>query len=329
MTDSSRVNGQAEALRVIYAGTPDFAVAGLTALLNSEHQVIAVYTQPDRPAGRGRKIKPGPVKQLALDHNIPVLQPLSLRDKQAQQQLAALKPDLMVVAAYGLILPEAVLNIPTLGCINIHASLLPRWRGAAPIQYSILAGDTESGVTIMQMNKGLDTGDMLLKGSCPIDLCDSAVNLHDKLAELSGPLLLEAISQLAKGIAQPTQQDDSLATYAPKILKQDACIDWNSKATDISLQVRAYNDWPIAYTQLGNERVRVWAAEPVDSNVDPAAKPGTILDCQPGGITVACGEGALKLKKIQFAGGKALSARDILNAGKVRIQIGDLFDPAP
>lgn len=326
MTDTSLSAERADPLRVVYAGTPDFAVAGLTELLNSEHHVIAIYTQPDRPAGRGRKIKPGPVKQLALDHDIPVFQPLSLRDAEAQQQLAALKPDLMVVAAYGLILPEVVLNTPRLGCINIHASLLPRWRGAAPIQYSILAGDTESGVTIMQMDKGLDTGDMLLKANCPIDASDCAADLHDKLADLSGPLLLEAISQLAEGNVQPTAQDDSLSTYAPKILKQDACINWNQSATEISLQVRAYNDWPIAYTQFGNERVRVWSAEPLGSNTLAETKPGTILDCQPGGILVACGNGTLNLKKIQFAGGKALSTRDILNASKVRLQNGDLFD---
>ncbi|MDF1643506.1 MAG: methionyl-tRNA formyltransferase [Pseudomonadales bacterium] len=316
-------------MRVVYAGTPDFAVAGLTALLSSEHHVIAIYTQPDRPAGRGRRIKPGPVKQLALNHDIPVFQPLSLRNAEAQQQLAALKPDLMVVAAYGLILPEVVLNTPRLGCINIHASLLPRWRGAAPIQYSILAADTESGVTIMQMDKGLDTGDMLLKATCTIDANDCAADLHNKLSELSGPLLIKAISQLVEGSAQPTPQDDTLSTYAPKILKQDACIDWSQSATYISLQIRAYNNWPIAYTHLGNERVRIWSAELVGSDTPTETKPGTVLDCQPDGILVACGSGKLNIKEIQFPGGKVLSARDILNASKVRLQKGDLFDSLP
>ncbi|MBV1914636.1 MAG: methionyl-tRNA formyltransferase [Pseudomonadales bacterium] len=328
MTDSPRPTERGEPLRIIYAGTPDFAVPGLAALLDSSHQIVAVYTQPDRPSGRGRKIKPGPVKQLALEHDIPVYQPLNLRNEEDQQQLAALKPDLMVVAAYGLILPKVVLDTPTLGCVNIHASLLPRWRGASPIQQAVLAGDTDSGVTIMQMDIGLDTGDMLVKDSCTIEPTDSAAALHDKLAALGAPLLLTAIDQLITGDATPEKQDDSLSTYAPKILKQDALIDWNQTATQISRQVRAYNNWPIAYTQLGDERVRIWEAQPVDAQSSSA--PGTVLSCQPEGIQVACGigvsVGVLNLERIQFTGGKALTARDIFNANKVRIKEGDLFD---
>ena len=327
MTDTSRPATRVEPLRIIYAGTPEFATSGLNALLDTEHQVIAVYTQPDRPSGRGRKIKPGPVKQLALDHKIPVFQPLNLRDEGAQQELAALKPDLMVVAAYGLILPQLVLDIPEFGCINIHASLLPRWRGAAPIQYSVLSGDTESGVTIMQMDKGLDTGDMLLKEACPIEADENASQLHDKLAVLSGPLLVSAIEQLMQGTAKPLQQDSSLSTYAPKIAKQDACINWHRSSTEISLQVRAFNDWPVAYTELNNERIRVWSAEP-SGNTAQGVKPGTVTECQASGITVACAQGTLTLAKIQFAGGKALPVRDILNAKTVRLQQGDLFTSA-
>ena len=324
MTDSSRQTEQGEPLRIIYAGTPDFAVPGLAALLASGYHVIAVYTQPDRPAGRGRKVKPGPVKQLALEHNIPVYQPSNLRNQEDQEQLAELKPDLMVVAAYGLILPKTVLDTPRLGCINIHASLLPRWRGASPIQQAVLAGDLKSGITIMQMDVGLDTGDMLLKASCAIEPTDSAAALHDKLAALGAPLLLTTIEQLASGSVTPVKQDDDLSTYAPKILKQDACINWNQNATQISRQVRAYNNWPISYTQLGDERVRIWGALPVDRQSESA--PGTVISCTPEGIRVACGTGVLNLQKIQFTGGKALSAQDILNANKVRIKEGDLFD---
>ena len=328
MTESSRQTGQSEPLRIIYAGTPDFAVPGLAALLDSGHQIVAVYTQPDRPSGRGRKIKPGPVKQLALEHDIPIYQPPNLRNEGDQQQLAALKPDLMVVAAYGLILPKVVLDTPRLGCINIHASLLPRWRGASPIQQAVLAGDTESGITIMQMDVGLDTGDMLLKASCSIEPTDSAAVLHDKLAALGAPLLLTTIDQLKTGTATPEKQDDNLTTYAPKILKQDAYIDWHQTAEQISRQVRAYNNWPVAYTQLGDERVRIWEALPVDA--ESSSGPGTVLSCQPEGIQVACGigtnAGVLNLERIQFTGGKALSARDILNANKVRIKEGDLLD---
>ena len=326
MTDQSGQAQPTTPLRIIYAGTPEFAVSGLNALLDTNHQIIAVYTQPDRPSGRGRKIKPGPVKQLALDHDIPVFQPLSLRDAEAQEQLAALDADLMVVAAYGLILPEVVLNTPRLGCINIHASLLPRWRGAAPIQFSILSGDAETGVTIMQMAKGLDTGDMLLKGRCTIEPQECAADLHDKLAELSGPLLLQTITDLAQARANPIPQDDELSTYAPKILKLDAAIDWQQSALQISQQVRAYNNWPVAYSQVADERVRIWSANPNnDSDANSAALPGTILACELDGITVACGEGVLSLQQIQFAGGKALSIRDLLNSGKVRLKAGDQF----
>ena len=233
-----------KALNIIFAGTPDFAAVALAALLESEHNVIAVYTQPDRPAGRGRKLKASPVKQLALEHNLPVLQPTSLKGAEEQQQLADFQPDLMVVAAYGLLLPKVVLETPRYGCLNIHASLLPRWRGAAPIQRAILAGDSESGVTIMQMDEGLDTGGMLYKLTTPIDDGDSAQQLHDRLAELGADALLQTLAKLPGGL-EPEPQDEAQATYAKKLDKQEAAIDWTHSARQITRQINAFNPWPV------------------------------------------------------------------------------------
>jgi len=239
-----------EALRIVFAGTPEFAAAPLKALLDTPHQIVAVYTQPDRPAGRGQKLMPSPVKQLAVENAIPVLQPPSLKDAAAQAELAALEPDLLVVVAYGLILPQAVLDIPRFGCINSHASLLPRWRGAAPIQRAVQAGDAESGVTVMQMEAGLDTGPMLLKVRTPITADDTGGSLHDRLAELGPPAVIEAIAGLASGTLMGEVQDDALANYAHKLNKDEARIDWSRPAIELERPIRAFNPWPICHSTL-------------------------------------------------------------------------------
>ncbi len=297
------------ALRVAFAGTPDFAAAALAALLTSPHEIVGVWTQPDRPAGRGRRLRPSPVKQLALAHEIPVHQPESLRDPQAVAELARLEPDVLVVAAYGLLLPPAVLEIPRRGCLNIHASLLPRWRGAAPIQRAILAGDTESGVTIMQMDEGLDTGDMLLKRAVPIGPRETGGSLHDRLATLGAEAIVEALADPDRLVPEP--QDEAQATYAEKLRKEEAAIDWSKPATEIDRQIRAFNPWPVAQTRLDGGVLRIWAAEPLD---EPAADaPGTVTAVSRDGIDVATGEGSLRLLRLQPANARAMSVQDLLN----------------
>ncbi|MFW1677409.1 methionyl-tRNA formyltransferase [Pontibacter sp. JAM-7] len=298
-------------LNIVFAGTPDFAASSLQALLQSQHNVIAVYTQPDRPAGRGRNLTPSPVKNLALAHNIPVYQPHTLKQAEDQQALAELQPDLMVVVAYGLLLPQAVLDIPRLGCINVHASLLPRWRGAAPIHRALLAGDAETGVTIMQMDAGLDTGAMLLKTHCPISPSDTSGELHDRLANLGSQALVECVDKLQNGTATAEAQDDALACYADKLSKQEGLLDWNQSATKLARQVRGLCPWPVAFFQLQNKPVRVWQAEAV---ADRQGTPGEILAADKQGIVVACGEGALQLQSLQLPGKKAMAVADILNA---------------
>mgnify|MGYP000076412374 CR=1 FL=1 len=311
----------AAGLKIIFAGTPEFAAASLTALLDSEHEVIAVYTQPDRPAGRGRKLAASPVKALALEHNLPVLQPVSLRDEVAQQELAALNADVMIVVAYGLILPEPVLAAPRLGCINVHASLLPRWRGAAPIQRAILAGDAETGVTIMQMDKGLDTGDMLRIVRCPIKTTDTAEILHDRLAGLGSTALLDTLEMIAEGNAQPEGQDDAQANYAEKLQKAEALIDWQQSAEQLSRTVRAFNPWPVAFTRFDEKNLRIWLAEALPNSTD--ATPGTVLAESRDGIDVATGGGILRVQQLQMPGGKVLSAEQFLNAHSLLgVQLG-------
>ena len=314
-------------LRIIFAGTPDFAAHHLQALLDSDHQVIAAYTQPDRPAGRGKKLAASPVKALALEHDIPVYQPLNFKEDTDRQALADLNADIMVVVAYGLLLPKAVLDTPRLGCINVHASLLPRWRGAAPIQRAIAAGDTETGVTIMQMDVGLDTGDMLVISTCPINHDDTGGSLHDRLLTLGGPALLTALDQLQQGTAQPEQQDDSLANYAHKLTKQEAALDWSLSATELDRQIRAFNPFPVAYFSEGKDRIRVWDACVV-SNVEAtesASAPGTITDVTKDAIKVACGSQALLLKQLQLPGKKVLSIKDILNGHAQRFAVGTVL----
>lgn len=311
----------AAGLKIIFAGTPEFAAASLTALLDSEHEVIAVYTQPDRPAGRGRKLAASPVKALALEHHLPVLQPVSLRDEAVQQELAALNADVMIVVAYGLILPEPVLAAPRLGCINVHASLLPRWRGAAPIQRAIMAGDAETGVTIMQMDKGLDTGDMLHIVRCPIEPTDTAEILHDRLAGLGSAALLDTLEMIAKGNAQPEGQDDAQANYAEKLQKAEALIDWQQSAEQLSRTVRAFNPWPVAFTRFDEKNLRIWLAEALPDSTD--ATPGTVLAESRDGIDVATGDGILRVQQLQMPGGKALSAEQFLNAHSLLgVQLG-------
>ncbi|WP_126457050.1 methionyl-tRNA formyltransferase [Sulfuriflexus mobilis] len=301
-----------EALNIVFAGTPDFAVPSLQALLDSPHHVKAVYTQPDRPAGRGRKLSPGPVKQCALDHGLPVEQPLSLKDPTEQAKLAAYQPDIMVVVAYGMILPAAILAIPRLGCINVHASLLPRWRGAAPIQRAILAGDAQTGVTIMQMAEGLDTGDMLARVSVAIGVNETAAELHDRLAPLGNRALLEVIGALAASTAQPEVQDDALSNYAVKLSKSEAPLDWRRPAGELHRQVCAFNPYPVAQATLDGDILRIWRSEISATHSD--AKPGTVIAAGGDGIEVATGDGVLRLTEVQAAGKRRMSAADFVNA---------------
>lgn len=302
-------------LRVVYAGTPDFAVPALRALIQSTHHVVAVYTQPDRPAGRGRKLTEGPVKQCAVSNSIPVYQPESLKAGDAQQALRNLDCDIMVVAAYGLMLPVAVLETPRLGCINIHASLLPRWRGAAPIQRAIQAGDPQSGVTIMQMAKGLDTGDMLLKQSVDIVPDTTAGELHDTLAEIGSEGVLKILPSLCLGQIQAEVQNNELANYAHKISKQEAEIDWAQSAEQIHRTICAFNPFPIAFTRLGDKVVRIWRSRASDHV--STGKPGDVLYATNGEIRVATGSGVLCLESLQMPGKKAVSAAEFLNGRKL------------
>lgn len=310
-------------LNIVFAGTPEFGVPCLDALSHSSHQLKAIYTQPDRPAGRGRKLQASAVKEWALAHDIPVYQPLNFKTQEAIDELAALKPDLMIVIAYGLILPRKVLDIPRLGCINVHASLLPRWRGASPIQQAILHGDEQTGVTIMQMELGLDTGPMLTKANCLISATDTAGSLHDKLAALSAPPLLDTVDLLADAQAQAQIQDEKLATYAKKINKEDGCINWQNSAAVIDQQIRAFNPWPIAYTSLNAEPLRIHEASLVTLNEN--LTPGTVVRLDKKGMLVSTAEGGILIEKIQFPSAKAVSIADWLNSGKTQLHVGLIF----
>ncbi|WP_445394077.1 methionyl-tRNA formyltransferase [Stenotrophomonas maltophilia] len=299
-------------MRIVFAGTPEFAVSSLRAAAR-HHEVVAVYTQPDRPSGRGRGLAPSPVKLEAVARGIPVYQPESLKDEAAQQQLRDLKPDLMVVVAYGLILPKAVLAIPTYGCWNVHASLLPRWRGAAPIQRAIQAGDETTGVCLMQMEAGLDTGPVLLHQALPIAATDTGGQLHDKLAELGAQVLSDGLGLLRAGIkpiARP--QPEQGVTYAHKLDKAEAKLDWAQDAAVLARTVRAFNPWPVAEATLAGERVRIHGA--VAQAMEHGQAPGSVLAAGREGIDIACGQGALRLRVLQREGGKAITAADYLNA---------------
>ncbi len=309
---------------IIFAGTPEFSAVTLAALLQSRHTIKAVYTQPDRPAGRGRKLTASPVKQLALQHQLPIYQPQTLKEIKEQDILKSLQADIMVVVAYGLILPLSVLKAPRFGCLNIHASLLPRWRGAAPIQRALLAGDAETGITIMQMDEGLDTGAMLYKTVCPITDKDTSQSLHDKLAKLGAEALLTTLDRLAAHTLQPESQDHSSATYAHKIAKEEANLDWKLSAQALDNKVCAFNPWPVAQTIVDNQVVRIWQAEVINQSVG-ASQPGTIIHVSPDGIDVATGENILRLQKLQLPGGRVLAAADILNAHKNDFSLGKIL----
>jgi methionyl-tRNA formyltransferase len=306
-------------MRLAFAGTPEFAAHALEAILAAGHEVCLVLTQPDRPAGRGMALQPSPVKQLALKHGIPVHQPEKLRSEEARQPLVEAAPDVLVVAAYGLILPQAVLDIPRLGCLNIHASLLPRWRGAAPIHRAIEAGDTETGITIMQMDVGLDTGPMLLTASLPILNTDTTASLHDRLALLGGEQIVLALARLEKGELFATPQPAEGMTYAAKIGKIEAELDWRRDALDLSRKVRAFDPFPGAASRLGDTLVKLWDARPAAGE----GEPGQVLAADDAGILVACGSGALLLTRLQKPGGKRLGASDFLRG--FSIQPGDRF----
>jgi len=310
--------------RIIFAGTPDFAATHLEALLQASIPICAVYTQPDRPAGRGRKLQPSPVKQLALKHGIEVRQPITLRNEETQAELAALNADLMIVVAYGLILPQAVLDLPRLGCVNVHASILPRWRGAAPIHRALLAGDKETGVTLMQMEAGLDTGPMLATVSTAISASETSGELHDRLAQLGSDLLVKQLPALLRGELSAEKQNDELANYADKLEKQEGAIDWNQSADQIARQVRGLNPWPVAYTQLDQATIRIWMAE-ADSQITHAT-PGMIVESSKSGIAVACGTGRLWIKMLQLPGKKATEAAALLNSSTHPFQTGTSFE---
>lgn len=298
-------------LRIIFAGTPDFAARHLQALLNSEHEVVAVYSQPDRPAGRGQQLQASPVKQLALQHDIPVYQPKSLKKAKAQAELAALNADLMVVVAYGLILPAVVLSTPKLGCINVHGSILPRWRGAAPIQRALWAGDDQTGVTIMQMDEGLDTGAMLSIATLPITPSDTSASLYEKLADIGPKALLDALQDLPALQQKAVAQDDAKANYAEKLSKEEAQLDFHKSAAALEREIRAFNPWPVSYLQLGNQQLKIWQArvEPLTQT----ATPGTVLNVDKKGIVIATSEGALVLEQLQPPGKKAMAVADFIN----------------
>ena len=301
--------------KLVFAGTPDFAVPGLRACIEAG-EVVAVYTQPDRPAGRGRKLAPSPAKQAALAAGIPVEQPESLKTSEAQARLRDYAPDLMVVIAYGLILPRKVLTIPRLGCWNVHASLLPRWRGAAPIQRAILAGDAETGVCLMQMEPGLDTGPVLLSEATPIRADHTGGTLHDRLAEMGAQMLAAGLRYvIAGGTLHATPQPETGATYAHKLEKSEAELDFSRPAVELERKVRAFDPWPVAEAVLADERVRVWAASALPATLEHAGKsPGAIVSASKLGIDIACGEGVLRILKLQRAGGRVVDAADYVNA---------------
>ncbi|MDF7671023.1 methionyl-tRNA formyltransferase [Orbaceae bacterium ESL0721] len=307
-------------MRIIFAGTPEFAALHLQALIDSEHEVIAVLTQPDRPAGRGNKLQASPVKVVAEAHNIPVYQPATLKKSENQQLIADLQADIMVVVAYGLILPQAVLDMPRLGCLNVHGSLLPRWRGAAPIQRACWAGDAKTGITIMQMDAGLDTGDMLYKLSCPIEQEDTSASLYEKLAQLGPKGLLATLTLIADGKIAPEKQDESQVTYAEKLSKAEAKLDWHQPAVQLERSIRAFNPWPVSYFEINGEPVKVWQAAVIaDNHHQPA---GTILRADKQGILVATSEGALNITSLQPAGKKRMSAQDLLNSRSAWFEVG-------
>lgn len=316
-------------LRLIFAGTPTFAAGHLSALLDTEHEIVAVYTQPDRPAGRGKKLAESPVKQLAKSKHLPVLQPQTLKDSSALEELSQFQADLMIVVAYGLILPQSILDAPRLGCLNVHGSLLPRWRGAAPIQRAVEAGDERTGVTIMQMDAGLDTGDILATKAYDIQTNDTSLDVFNKLEKLGADCLITVLDAFAEERApQRISQNEKLANYASKISKKEALIDWTESATIIERKIRAFNPFPITYTFLDGERIKVHSAElikaqPADKNINDL--PGTIFKTNDQGIDVVCKDGLLRLKCIQLPGKKVSAVKEILLGNKSFFTCGKQF----
>ncbi|WP_415882982.1 methionyl-tRNA formyltransferase [Neptuniibacter sp. QD72_48] len=305
-------------LKIVFAGTPDFAASSLQALLSSEHEVIAVYTQPDKKGKRKNQMAPRPVKDLAVEHNIPVFQPTTLKTEEEQLALTNLKADIMVVVAYGMLLPKAILETPRLGCINVHGSLLPRWRGAAPVERSMLAGDAETGVTIMQMDEGLDTGDMLYKVTTPIENNDTAASVFERLAAIGSEALVETLTQFQQETVSPEPQDDSLATYAKKLQKTEGVIDWSASAADIDLKIRTLSPRVAVTFKLGEEVVKLLGCELVEQS----GNPGEILPSDKKSIVVACGEGAIKIKQLQLPGKKPMDTAAVLNSKREQFSAG-------
>lgn len=321
-THHSRLtNDHVTSLNIVFGGTPEFAVPALEALLAAQMRIAAVYTQPDRPAGRGQKIQMSAVKECALRHDLHIEQPQSLRTSDAAAKLKEFHPDVMVVVAYGLILPQAILDVPRLGCVNIHGSLLPRWRGAAPIHRALLARDAETGVTIMRMDAGLDTGPVLSMHSTAIGARESWASLHDRLATLGAQALVDSLRKFAEGTLKPQPQSAEGVTYAHKIKKEEALVDWGRSASEIDAQVRAFNPWPVAETRWQGQQLRIWDASPRESTLD--SPPGTVLAATDQGIVVATGRDALAIERLQLAGRKAMPATDFINAHRV---VGTRFE---
>lgn len=310
-------------LKVVFAGTPEFAAIALEAITLTQHEVIGVYTQPDRASGRGLKKTKSPVKEVAIDKEVTIFQPDTLKDAKEQDKLRELNPDVMVVAAYGLILPKEVLSIPRLGCLNIHASLLPRWRGAAPIQRAIMAGDKTTGITIMQMDEGLDTGDMLIKHEYALAQDETAQTLHDQLAKMGGEAITEALDLLAQGKLTPEKQNDDASTYAKKLKKEEGLIDWAHPAKDLERKIRAFNPWPVAFVEWSGKPLRIWQAQVI--NLQTNEEPGTLISASREGIDISTPEGVLRILKLQLPGGKPISASDFYNAHQNQLTVGTLF----